>query len=156
MGPVVSRGPYFGDVPYAYSFYSQIDWMVASGISTGTANLPYAPRFRPNDVVSRQAMASFLFKLSGEAFTAPSTALSTDVDSTSAFDSAIKWLASKGISAGTAQSSGKPLFKPTDAVSRQAMALFLARYSTIDVSAAPTRQGSADVPIDAPAASAIA
>ncbi|MBC7596298.1 MAG: S-layer homology domain-containing protein [Kineosporiaceae bacterium] len=101
-------------------------------------------------------MASFLFKLSGEPFTAPSTASFADVDSSSAFDTAIEWLASKGISVGTAQSSGKPLFRPTDAVSRQAMALFLARYSNINVSAAPTQQGFADVPIDAPAASAIA
>jgi hypothetical protein len=154
--PAVTRGPYFGDVPYAYPFYSQIDWMATAGISTGSANRPYAPLYRPNDVVSRQAMASFLFKLSGETFTAPSRATFADVDSTSTFDTAIEWLAGKGISLGTAQSSGKPLFKPADAVSRQAMALFLARYSNIDVSTAPTQQSFADVPVDAPAAAAIA
>lgn len=79
-----------------------------------------------------------------------------DVGSSSTSDIAIDWLASKGISVVAAQFSGKPLFRPTEAESRQAIALFLARYSNIDVTAAPTQRGFADVPIDPPAASAIA
>ena len=136
-------------------FFTYIQWMALSGISTGTPQASGKPLYNPSLPVSRQAMASFLLKLSGESFTAPVTPTFADVDVSATFYKAIEWMASKGISTGTVQSSGKPLFKPTDAVSRQAMALFLARYAHVNVSVAPTVQSFADVPLDAAAAAAV-
>jgi hypothetical protein len=153
---VVLENPIFADVADpSYSFYPFIQWMALSGISTGTVQSSGKPLYNPANAVSRQAMASFLFKLSGETFVAPSVSTFADVDPSATFFTAIEWMASKGISTGTPQASGKPLFKPADAVSRQAMALFLARYAHANLTVAPTAQSFADVPVDAPAAAAV-
>jgi hypothetical protein len=153
---VASENPTFADVSDpSYVFYPFIQWMASSGISTGTAQVSGKPLYKPADAVSRQAMASFLFKLSGETFVAPSVSTFADVDPSATFFTAIEWMASKGISTGTPQPSGKPLFKPTDPVSRQAMALFLARYAHTNLTVAPTVQSFADVPLDAAAAAAV-
>jgi YVTN family beta-propeller protein len=152
----VLAGPVFADVvDPTFVFYPAIGWMFTSGISTGTAQPSGLPLYNPSSPVSRQAMASFLFKLSGETFVAPTMSTFADVDPQATFYKAIEWMASKGISTGTPQASGKPLFKPTDAVSRQAMALFLARYAHANLTVAPTVQSFADVPVSAGAAAAI-
>ena len=52
--------PSFSDVPSTSTFYKQIEWMKAEGISTGNANGTYAPL----NAVSRQAMAAFLHRAS--------------------------------------------------------------------------------------------
>jgi len=41
----------------------------------------------------------------------------------------VKWMKDTGISTGTVQSVGLPLYKPIDPVSRQAMAAFLYRLA---------------------------
>jgi len=79
-----------------------------------------------------------------------------DVGSGSSFYTAVEWMAARGISTGTIQPSGKPLFKPTDPVSRQAMALFLARYDHINVSVLPAVQSFSDVATSSTFAAAIA
>jgi serine protease len=148
---------YFADVADpTYAFYPYIQWMAISGISTGTGQPAGKPLYKPSVAVSRQAMASFLYKLAATNFAPPSTPTFADVDSSSPFYTAIEWMASQGISTGTAQPTGGPLFKPTDAVSRQAMALFLARYDHVNLVAPPTSQSFADVPITASSAAAIA
>lgn len=152
----VIENPTFADVSDpTYAFYNYIQWMSSSGVSTGTVQPSGKPLYRPSNAVSRQAMASFLYKLSGETFVAPTVTTFADVDSSATFFTAIEWMASKGISTGTVQPAGKPFYKPTDAVSRSAMALFLARYSHANISAAPTVASFADVPLDAPSAAAI-
>jgi len=145
----------FSDVIVGSPFYSYIEWMSSSGISTGTPEPPAKPIYKPTDAVSRQAMAVFMYRLSGATFTPPGTPTFADVDSSSPFYTAIEWMASTGISTGTPQPPAKPLFKPADPVSRQAMALFLARYAHVDTSTPPTSQSFADVPITASAAAAI-
>jgi len=150
------ENPTFSDVSDpTSSVYTYIQWMASTGVSTGTPNPPGKPLYKPSASVSRQAMASFLFKLSGQTFSAPSDPTFADVDSSNPFDTAIEWMAAQGISTGTVQPSGKPLYKPTDPVSRQAMALFLARYDHVDLSTPPTTQSFADVPLDASSAAAI-
>lgn len=151
------ENPTFADVPDPTSaFYAYIEWMSSSGVSTGTPNPPGKPLYKPANAVSRQAMASFLYKLDGASFTAPVEPTFADVDSSNPFYTAIEWMASEGISVGTAQPSGKPLFKPADPVSRQSMAVFLARYEGIDTTTPPTEQSFADVPTNASTAAAIA
>jgi len=144
------NGATFADVDPSSSFYAYVQWMAATGISTGTAQPTGKPLYKPVDAVSRQAMALFVYRLSTESFTPPSVQTFADVAPGSPFYTAVEWMADRGISTGTVQPSGKPLFKPADPVSRQAMALFLARYRHIDVSTAPATQSFADVPTNLP------
>ena len=150
------ENPRFADVGDPSStFYPFIEWMASKGISTGTVQPSGKPLYKPADAVSRQAMALFMFRLSEETFTPPVTATFADVATTSQFYTAIEWMAARGISAGTAQPVGKPLFKPSAPVSRQAMALFVARYASANLTVAPTTQRFADVPLGASSAAAI-
>lgn len=121
----------FADVPTTSAFFEQIEWMASTGISTGTAQLTGKPLYKPTAAVSRQAMAAFLFRMSGDTFVAPAEATFADVPTTSALFKQIEWMAARGISTGTAQPTGKPLFKANDPVSRQAMAAFLHRYDAL-------------------------
>ena len=148
--------PTFADVDPSNPFYADVQWMAAQGISTGTPQPSGKPLYKPADAVSRQAMAAFLLKLSGQTFSAPTDPTFADVDQANPFYSAIEWMAAQGISSGTPQPSGKPLYKPADPVSRQAMATFLARYHHVDTTTPPATPSFADVPIDAPPAAAIA
>ena len=152
------ENPQFADVRDPSSpFYRSIEWMWSRGISAGTAQPSGKPLYMPADAVSRQAMALFMFRLSGESFTPPATSTFADVTSAShpQFYTAIEWMAAREISEGTAQPPGKPLFKPSAPVSRQAMAIFLARYAGATLTAPLTTQRFADVPLGATSARAI-
>lgn len=154
-GPIVLENPRFGDVGDPSStFYPFIEWMAAEGISTGTAQPSGKPLYKPVDSVTRQAMALFLYRMSGETLTPPAEATFADVPSGGQFFEAIEWMALRNISTGTPQPSGKPLYKPSDPVSRQAMALFLSRYASATLPT-PTEQSFADVPVAATTAAAI-
>lgn len=144
---VVMQNPAFADAADPTSaFYDYIQWMSSAGLSSGTVQPTGKPLYQPSTAVSRQAMAAFLYRLSGITFTAPVEPTFADVPTDSAFYTAIEWMAHEGISTGTSQPSGKPLFKAGGPVSRSAMALFLARYKHADVSGVPTTQRFADVP----------
>lgn len=145
---------YFADVRSTNPFFPQIEWMASEGISTGTVNPPGSPLYKPVDPVSRQAFAAFLYRYSGESFTPPDFPTFKDVGNTNPFYTAIEWMAAKGISTGTAQSCGKPLFKPTSEISRQAVAAFLARFAQADLTD-PGPQYFADVPTTSTFAAAI-
>lgn len=147
--------PRFADVAPNSGFYPDVQWMATAGISSGTVQPSGLPLYKPVDAVSRQAMAIFLLRFSGQSFTPPAEQTFADVPPESPFYTAVEWMAAHGISAGTAQPAGKPLFKPVDAVSRRAMALFLARYKGVDTTTPPVAQSFADVPVSDPAAAAI-
>lgn len=152
----VLENPVFADVQDPTSpFYESIEWMYAQNISTGTTQPSGKPLYKPTDSVSRQSMALFLYRLSGASFTPPVTPTFADVPSGASTYTAIEWMASEGISLGTAQPSGKPLFNPTAIVSRQSMAVFLARLAEVDTNAPTTNQVFADVPVSASTATAI-
>ncbi len=102
--------------------------MKDAGLSTGTVQPTGKPLFKPADPVSRSAMAPFLYRAAGEpAFLVPAQPRFADVPTSHPFYKQIEWMAAMGISTGTAQPSGLPLYKPVDPVSRQAMAAFLFR-----------------------------
>ena len=145
----------FADVGLTNPFYTFVQWMASSGISTGTAQPSGKPLYKPADAVSRQAMALFMYRLSRRTFVPPVTPTFADVATTSQFYTAVEWMFQRSISTGTAQPSGKPLFKPSDPVSRQAMALFVARYAGANLTTPPTTQRFADVPLNAGTAAAI-
>ena len=120
----------FLDVATDHPFYEEIAWLAEEGISTGTAT-PSGAVFAPADRVSRQAMAAFLHRAAGAPpFDAPATSPFRDVPTGHVFYTEIAWLAAEGISTGTVTPSGAD-FKPSDPVSRQAMAAFLQRAAAV-------------------------
>lgn len=137
--------PFFADVNPGEGFFTEIQWMGVSGTSTGTAQETGKPLYLPAANVSRQAMAAFLYRLSGNTtFVAPADPTFADVPTDASFYTAIEWMASEGISTGTVQETGKPLFKPADPVSRSAMAAFLYRFEDASYTA-PAESPFADV-----------
>ncbi len=157
IGAVEFDAPFFADVTTPSSaFFEYIQWMYASGASAGTAQPSGPPLYNPANAVSRQAMAAFLYRLANDSFTPPAEPTFADVATDSPFYTQVEWMAAEGISTGTPQPSGKPLFNPLAAVSRQSMALFLARYSDVpNLEVAPATQTFADVPVSASTAAAI-
>lgn len=138
--------PAFADVDQWHPFYANIEWAAATGISVGSPNPAGGkPVFSAAENVSRQAMAAFIYRLSGETYAAPAVATFVDVPVGSPFYVAVEWMASKRITVGTPVGDGTLVFKPEDPVERYVMALFLARYSGVNVDTPPTSQSFADV-----------
>lgn len=142
---VDSRPHVFIDVLPTHPFFADIEWMSSSGLSNGYANADGTRSYRPLENVSRQAMAAFLYRESGETFTAPTTPSFVDVPTSHPFFREIEWMKSAGISTGTKNADGTVSYNPNGAVSREAMAAFLARMSG-DTIPTPTSQVFVDVP----------
>ena len=123
--------PYFADVGPTHPFYADIQWMYEEGISTGTPQPGGKPLYKPADAVSRQAMAAFLHRFEGGTPHTLDRPFFADVPASAPFYNDIQWMAWSGLSTGTPQPGGKPLYKPTDPVSRQAMAAFLFRFDQL-------------------------
>jgi len=116
-------GP-FSDVLPNHPFCRDIEWMAVTGVAGGYADGTY----RPSNDVTRQAIASFLYREAGSPPVAAAASTFADVPPTHQFFTSIQWLAQEGLSVGSPNpADGKPLFKPTDVVTRQAMAQFLWR-----------------------------
>ena len=141
----------FPDVPQDHPFRAEIDWLVLSGIASGYAD----GTFRPASPVSRQAMAAFLHRMAGSPeHVPPATSPFADVPTSNPFYGPITWLAQQGITTGTPQPDGTVLFRPTEPVSRQAMAAFLHRTAG-SPAVAPGPPPFADVPAGHPFAGPI-
>jgi hypothetical protein len=125
--PPASSVPAFADVPATHPFFDDIQWMAEEGISTGTPQPGGKPLFEPGANVSRQAMAAFLHRYAGDVPPGSSVPAFADVPVTHPFFDDVQWMAEEGISSGTPQPGGKPLYKPASVVDRQAMAAFLFR-----------------------------
>jgi hypothetical protein len=120
----------FSDVGESHPFRSNIHWLVAEGIASGYDD----GTFRPSAVVSRQAVASFLYRMAGSpAFTLPAAPTFIDVGIAHPFYAAIEWAVAEGIVAGYDDGT----FRPTAVVSRQAAAAFLHRNA-----GSPTVEGA--------------
>jgi hypothetical protein len=141
QNPVAAPDQFFTDVPTNATFYPNIQWMARLGLTTGTPAPNNTTVYLPADAVTRQAMAAFLYRYNGAAFTPPATPSFSDVSSANPFYTAIEWMKSAGISTGNADGT----FKPEDAVTRQDMAAFLARYSG-DALTKPAHPSFTDVP----------
>jgi hypothetical protein len=86
----------------------------------------------PNDGVSREAMGAFLWRFAGTpAVPGGSPQFFADVNSTHPFYQGIQWMFFSGVSTGTPNPPGKPLYKPTNTVTREAMAAFLHRLDGV-------------------------
>ncbi len=112
----------FSDVKPGDPYYDAITWMVGQGITTGYPD----GTFRPAGIVTREAVAAFLYR-SLVSPTIPActgdTRVFTDVTVSHPFCSAIEWLSTQGISTGWPDHT----FRPGEPVSREATAAFLYR-----------------------------
>ena len=152
----VIHNPFFADASDpSGTFFPFIEWMGRSGLSVGTGQQVGKPLYLPVNAVSRQAMAIFLYRLSGAQFTPPGTPSFADVSPNSTAYKEIEWMYAQGISLGTTQATGLPLYKPLDPVSRQSMAIFLARSKGANLATPPAIQRFGDVPLNATSAAAI-
>lgn len=139
----------FSDVADDEAFSTEIEWLAARDITAGWYDAESATRkFRPDDTISRDAMAAFLYRYAGAPlYSPPSKSPFSDVRTTDSFYKEISWLASRGISTGWAMPDGTVEFRPLSSISRDAMAAFLYRYA-----GSPERGQSsgtfADVPAD--------
>ena len=109
----------FPDVPVDHPFHDEIAWLVAEGITTGFED----GTFRPTNPVTRQAAAAFLYRLAG-GLPVTGAAGFPDVPSNHPFHDEIAWLVAEGITTGWPDNT----FRPTNRVTRQAMAAFLYRF----------------------------
>lgn len=57
-----SSTPHFADVPRGHKFFTQIQWMFDSGLSTGVKQQSGKPKYLDQSRVSREAMAAFLYR----------------------------------------------------------------------------------------------
>lgn len=113
--------PTFDDVGVGHPFRTEIEWAASKGITTGFDD----GSFRPTTNVSRQAFAAFLYRLAeSPPYTGSPTPTFTDVGLDHVFHAPIEWMASQGIADGNTDGS----FGTIAAISRQALAAFLARY----------------------------
>jgi arabinogalactan endo-1,4-beta-galactosidase len=113
----------FTDVTSEFTHYEAIVWMDQQGISTGYSD----GTFRPSGVVSRQAMAAFLYRFAqSPSVVLPASSPYPDVPETSFFYTEIVWMEEAGIASGY----GDGTYRPSAPVSRQAMAAFLHRLDT--------------------------
>lgn len=117
----------FSDVSVDSSFYKEIAWLADQEISTGWA-APGGAEYRPFDPITRDAMAAFLFRASGESFDTPASSPFIDVTASSPFFREIAWMRDRGMATGTDTATGAE-YRPFAPTQRDAMAAFLFRYS---------------------------
>jgi S-layer homology domain len=117
----------FSDVPADHTFCTEIAWLYNEGITTGSIQSDGRIMYQPSAPVTRQAMAAFLYRFHEEPPVTLTEPCFADVPETHPFYQSIQWMAESGLSTGSPNPGGKPLYKPASGVSRQAMSAFLHR-----------------------------
>jgi len=116
----------FSDVPITNQFCGAIEWLATSGITSGFPD----GTFRPEEPISREAMAAFLYRdVVGEREPActPGARRFSDVGADNPFCSAIEWLATSRITTGWPDGT----FRPAASIQRQAVAAFFHRLASL-------------------------
>jgi len=139
----------FDDVPLGAQFQNEILWLANEGISTGwEAN--GSRIYQPLTPVNRDAMAAFMYRLSGEPeFTPPAVSPFADLPTDAKFYKEITWLADKGISTGWEEADKTKTYRPLQPVNRDAMAAFMYRLAEQPEFTAPATSPFVDVPVGA-------
>jgi CSLREA domain-containing protein len=113
--------PTFVDVSGSNPFFDEIEWMNAEQITTGFPG----GLFKPVAPVTRQSMSAFMHRMADEPVGPFPNPGFSDVSASHPFFLQISWMADAGISEGYEGGT----FKPSVAVSRQAMAAFMQRFA---------------------------
>jgi hypothetical protein len=135
----------FADVDPSAFYARDVEWLVASGITTGIG----PGLFGPDLAVTRSQAVTFLYRYSGSPEGAPGHGFS-DVQPNDYFDEPVKWAFLYGITAGVTPS----LFGPGSPLTRAQMVTFLHRCAGLPE--ATPDQGFVDVPPSAFYATAVA
>jgi hypothetical protein len=139
----------FADVPPGTQFETEINWMASQGISTGWLEPNGAKTYRPLAPVNRDAMAAFMHRLAGKPdFSPPPVSPFTDLAPGDMFYKEIVWLAARYISTGWTESDGSRTFRPSQPVTRDAMAAFMYRLAGRPAFDPPATSPFADVTKD--------
>ncbi|QIK63240.1 hypothetical protein G7068_08545 [Leucobacter viscericola] len=118
----------FADAPLTQKFYKEIDWMHCMGYSTGWRQPAGKPLYKPKDQLSREAMAAFIFRMKApKSYVAPKVSPFADVKPGDPFYREISWMHDAKLSTGWTRPGAKPVYKPKDSLSREAMAAFIFR-----------------------------
>jgi len=116
-------GQSFSDVPLTHPFYEEIEWMVDDGIASGFND----GSFRPGAIVTRHAIASFIYRLLGSPLPPPNLPwVFNDVSPGHRFFVPIMFIWNFYIADGYSTPFGD-VFRPSNAVTRQAATAFLYR-----------------------------
>jgi hypothetical protein len=141
----------FADVDASAPFASDIGWLAAQGITTGSVRPDGSVVFDPTGPVRREAMAAFLYRAAGRPdFTAPAVSPFVDVATDAPFYREISWLAEQGITTGTDVGGGRREFRPAESVTREAMAAFLYRAARSPEFTAPAVAPFSDLTATSP------
>jgi hypothetical protein len=119
-----STTPTFDDVPTTHTFFADVEWLAAEGITRG-CNPPANDLFCPDASVTRGQMAAFLHRALGGVLTAGGPVVFTDI-SGSVFTSDIEWLGGVGVTRGC-NPPDNDMYCPNAPVTRGQMAAFLVR-----------------------------
>lgn len=112
----------FIDVPDSHPFHADIAWLAEQGIASGWPD----GSFRPNQEVSRDAVAAFLYRYAGSPdYVPPAVSPFKDIQTNHPFYKEISWAAASGIAAGYADGT----YRPLTPVTRGALATFLWRLA---------------------------
>ncbi len=117
----LSFDPVFPDVTQDNAFFGPISWLTAEGITTGFDD----DTFRPEAEITRQAVMAFIWRMQGEPAAPPGHPTFVDVPPGAPFYEAISWGAAEGITTGFDDDT----FRPSQNISREAMAAFLWRLA---------------------------
>jgi hypothetical protein len=121
----------FADISTSQQFYAEMAWLAGAGVSTGWTEANGSKTYRALQPVNRDAMAAFMYRLSGSpGFVAPTESPFTDVSTSQQFYKEMAWLASTGISTGWTEADGiSKTYRALQPVNRDAMAAFLYRLA---------------------------
>jgi hypothetical protein len=127
VGPIADV---FGDVATDHFFNIQIEWMRTEGITNGNVGPGGTLLYLPDDPVSRQAMAAFLYRMDGSpSYTPPGESSFTDMVVGAPFAKEVEWMKAQAITTGYDNGNGTFSYHPIENVSRQSMAVFLYRFA---------------------------
>lgn len=120
----------FADVQPGDAFYKEIAWMWDVKLSTGYAQPGSKPNYHPQEELSREAMAAFIYRLeSPKGFVASNSSQLADMKPGMKFFKEISWMYTEGLTTGNRVGNTKE-FWPKDKVTREAMAAFIYRLVT--------------------------
>jgi hypothetical protein len=120
----------FTDVAPDHPFVTEISWMVQNGLATGYAD----GTFRPDDTVTRQALAAYLYRAAGSpSYTPPALATFPDVAVGDLYRKEIEWAYAVGGLSG--KESGE--FGPSEPAQRGTLVGLTGHYSPARLAEAP-------------------
>lgn len=126
-GYVAPKVSPFSDVKPGSSSYKEITWMRIAGIFKTGPSGSAKPAFRPAAPITRDALATYLFRLVQPKYAAPKKTPFSDVSTKRAHYREMAWAQGKSFLKASAQPEGKPKFSPTEKVSRSYIAVVLHR-----------------------------